>query len=171
MKGSLIAFLRENRSHIIESWLAETDFVGSVDETQGYGAIPYAVIEGLYDDLVALLSGRVSWRVPPNLASYRGYTFACHGEFRACAALRRSARVAFVQSIQELSVDDEGLDEADCAAIAGDVQEALDKLIGMQATICALRSPDETCPMKPADSGDDFTTVRLAVLQKMTETS
>ncbi|WP_269540693.1 hypothetical protein [Cerasicoccus fimbriatus] len=57
MNKRLTSYLRDNRDHIIENWLMESDLPPPTDRSECEGSVPVAFLEGVFDRVLERISG------------------------------------------------------------------------------------------------------------------
>ena len=155
MNKRLCSYLRDNRDHIIENWVMESDLPPPADHTECEGSVPVAFLEGVFERILERIGGEkpachcVSESHKVELRQILGVTCACQTNRlrgHVCLELHEAGIRAFGAIMQDNWDSQHEFNEFDRENSLKAINEALAWIFGQEIFRCPHRVGKQDCP-------------------------
>ncbi|WP_309396401.1 hypothetical protein [Cerasicoccus maritimus] len=155
MNKRLVSYLRDNRDHIIENWLTESDLPPPVVNSDSEGSVPVVFLEEVFDHVLGRIGGREAVNLLAgesprmHLQDILGVTCACQTERErgyVCVELHEAGVRAFGAVLSDNWDTQHEFTDFDREQSLRLINEALAWIFGQEIFRCPHRIGKDDCP-------------------------
>ncbi|GHC05351.1 hypothetical protein [Cerasicoccus arenae] len=155
MNKRLVGYLQDNRDHIIEDWLTESELPAPVGAQAANGSVPVAFLESVFDRVLNRIKGKTckcggtGECAKLKLGDILGVTCACQTyrlRGHVCLELHEAGARAFMGIFSDTWDIQGEFNELDREASMKLIGEALDWIFSQEIFRCPQRTENEDCP-------------------------